>query len=505
MMATILQRIKVRYILIVFLLLGLAFITTHGIFIIESDQPVLVSLSKDSAATAFKGELGRRHIKVTQLGKWYVAAQKGERMTGVVAQSRPFLIPTTLKLNPKPQRSTQKLSSVGNRCLLYDNPAADVTISSTCNQGSQTLAKITGDANQQPITSIGNIIKTSPSAKGFVYVLQAPYTEERFSIGEVNASTSVVTPYFTGQISTTPQLVKNSETGLTDGVIMNQRYVTLSNLARGSTNGKQLSKSDDIVVAYSQDSALVTLNGANPERFEGDTDESSVDKPQTIRSYVAASGSLRSETAVDAKFFVRDIKILKDKTIAMVGESIKDNYPVLCFTNQTFYCQPIWGSREPARSLVLIEDQLLYLADGAVWRYSQASKQSEVVYKVDGFDVQDIQVVNGRVYISTRPANASSDLPYSLYQLLLDSQFSGAVRLDAMLPDGEDGSFINHHRGVVIGYSFDRSLTKNKILATLRNLGLSSEQLSSLQIQLLTPKVDPPVNRIVIDFPNPGE
>jgi|GEM_PF-4905096 len=496
-----------KIILIVILLVAILLVATHSIVIVETPESSNASVSKTATETHYTGD-GTKQIKVVGVGKWYVSARNGTEVSGKIIRTKPFLFPSVVRLTPDAQYQSKKITSLGDRCVLFDDPVKDVTTTSSCVGPSQTVNNIYSDKTQQSITSGADISQTAPVQGGFLYILQPPGGEStEYTVGVYNASSQQASTLLEKiSLATAPVIVSDTETGRADGLLLGNKYVPLDNIYAKKQEGfnvvRAQSSRQSMTLAKQYKNKLYLYTGTSSDVL-GDTSLKPLSK-LTISTYSTQDGRAGEGIEISNRYVFSDFTVLNSETLGFIGTLYSSSKPVLCTYTAKITCSEPWETSDNITNIVATKDGIAYVANGKVWSYSQESNSTKLLYDSVKLQVTSVNRIGNLLYVSA--INSGSLNSDQIYNLVLDESApaTNKSRLEAYLPSslsGNDQVFADTHRGTIIVTNLaGKSLTNTTIKQQVEALGVDPSITSSVSISITRPEVNPPTSPIVLPF-----
>lgn len=497
-----------------FVVACLIFIATHRLFIIETSSPTEISLSTDPAQESFSGR-SKRHIKIVGSGNWFIHTREGKLSTGSVSNGKLFMIPTILRFDLKPQYVSSKLTSNGGKCVLYDSPSQNTTVTTTCTTDNQVVRIIRDNVRPQQFISSGNIVGTSPTERGFFYVLSSRGNssgDTYYNMGTYDAINQSTKTLFGGALKNRPLIITSAETGYTKGVLLEKSYVPvekIDNNLKGVTltQPAPMSSESRMVIGRENKGFLYVYYGTSTDALEGET-EIVPEKKQGLLKYRIDTGKKEQEAEIDPEYLFREITVSLNGVVGLIGEVYSSNDPVVCTYETKLDCATSWDLRDYPNSLSFRGNLITYVASGKLWGYDSKTRAHHLLYGNNAQEVVSVNKIGSLYYSSTKPSESPDQRVLYNFSLDPDSPMTKNVTLDDKLPLSIDSDkiFVDHYRDGIVVFNYTGATIELASLKSKLKAGGVDEQLfDSTPIAQVTPKVYKPSPILLPLTFEPGE
>lgn len=348
-----------------------------------------------------------------------------------------FLNPfVTVELLIKPQVASQKITSNGDSCVLYDSPVDNIVISSDCtNNTSSNIRLITNGAQEKGILPGVTVIQAAPSRQGFYFVTSSLADSSKFDVTLFTAKTGS-TKQLLSALSDQPRLVVNQSTGYTGGIIHGNKFVTEQTMLQSKTNSVDLKvdepkegESTDVSYVINKSGLFIFTLTKNSQIVEGH-DQKVVH--QTIRLINPTSGEPLYTKRISPKQPVSIIKSSADTLfIGLEGpqktfKSFDQSGEIKLKTKQL----------DIQKGVVTSDENIYLVEDGGVWAYSKnnGGRQANLIYKADELDVVNLYTVGNKTLVSATSTKAGEASQVSNFEIDLTKESPNKKRIESILP-----------------------------------------------------------------------
>ena len=456
------------------MLAGFAF--SFSVFIIESNDAVQLSITDNPNDEAYGSVKSKKHIKVVRKKLWYIAVRSNSSQTSVVKDGGILFLPQKISLKINKQHESQKIASIGNRCILYDNPSTKTNIFSSCNRESETITIVKDGYTVREISSTNPVIHSAPFEGGFMYITKADSTtnaQRVYSIGQYQAMNEKSTIKKTISSSARPILVSDHKTGNAVGVLIGNTYFNANNLSNNepgvTLKAKDTAENQHQLVQQAGE-ILYRFLGDSPDILEGENDAHKQDAhkqtSQFVSAYSVRNGDLIWSKKLEKGFLYRELAISSNNEVILVGESFASNESKFCFVGAMDYsCVNPWEKNDLPKSIFYMNGGLNYIASGKLWMFDAISNSSYLLYSADDKRVESAQLINKTIHLSLLGRQATNASQFSNF-LLSESPAKSDKRIESFLPTemgNQSNLIVDIYRSTIMVYVLADNIKKPTI------------------------------------------
>jgi hypothetical protein len=364
--------------LVLLILIGLWTFGSFQIVVLKSSSSFVVSATRNPRDVVYSKKYTATHIKVLKRGTWYIQAKNlsnGQSATVLKSLSPIKFITQVLK----DQLKAEKIASIGDRCVLYDNPSTEQTIVSSCQSQGATITSLESGTNPTKILSYMTITSAASAPDGFVAVTQNNHGQS-FSVVVYNAATNDSTTLLTTKPGALTPVLVTDQNGNASYFIADKAIYKINTTGSEKIGDVPSTINKNILLAANTTQNLYIITGLSPEANEGDSDVPYT--PSTLSSIKLGSRKIEvsSQTKLPSGFIFTSITTSADR-LSVAGDGYGKPGSVICETKSTdLDCFKPWSLNDYVGSIVHYKNRIFYVSEGVLWEYDTLRKSSQALF-----------------------------------------------------------------------------------------------------------------------------
>lgn len=391
----------------------------------------------------------------------------------------PFL---SINLDLKKQVQSQKITSNGDQCVLYNNNRSKTLVTSDCSTNTNNrLYKISYGVDKKQILDNLSILQATPYRGGFIYVSTLRESvNKQYELAFYNPEADSVDVIET-DLTKRPHIVTDDDTGYGTGVLIGSQYHSIG--ARRILSKALFTISDITDDMTFNDGLLLRSHKDKLAVFTGNSPYQSSEESENARELDTQTLSLYSDSG---KVLIKE-RVPKDLLVYFIAPTdsrvyITAKYPGGATTLMAVKDGSVddikgWGTADTTSGSLVMNERLYYVDSGRVWEYDHKLDSSHLVYSADKTFVIGINRVGSTIYISARSNQTGFVGTVFMYELDVTKSAANRVRIESVLPVinwSDNLLFADVYLDNII-VNYQNNSTVDPLGVALKNIGVNTQ------------------------------